>query len=493
MARREKPRVLRKDRTGANPVLVGALVLLAAVVVVYFGFTKDWPFSRGFEFQAVVKTSNSIRQNSPVRIAGVNVGKVKKIEGQDGTDNAVITMEINEDGLPIHKDARLKIRPRIFLEGNFFVDLQPGTPNAPTISDGDTIPVTQTATPVQIDQVLTSLQQDSRRSLQVTLQELGRSLTAEPDAAANADQSIYTQDKTAAQALNSSLIFAPDALRGTAVVNTALQGLNPSDLTGLVRGLARTGTELASTEEQLGGLVDNFNTTMAAFAGEQTSLRETVGELGPTVQNAYTSLGALNDALPNLRAFSLELVPGVNETQNTIDALTPWIEQMTPFVGEDELGGLVQDLQPSTASLAKVTSSSIPLLQQSDLLAKCFTKVILPTGDVKLEDGPFTTGKENYKEFWYTMVGLAGEGQNFDGNGQYVRFQTGGGPYRVTLKGGSLAQNGAPMYGNSVGQPLGTKPAWTQKKPPVVSSQPCYKQPIPDFDATPVGPSDGAG
>ena len=43
-------------------------------------------------------------------------------------------------GLPIHKDATLKIRPRIFLEGNFFVDLQPGTPSAPTIDDGDTIP-----------------------------------------------------------------------------------------------------------------------------------------------------------------------------------------------------------------------------------------------------------------------------------------------------------------------------------------------------------------
>src|SRR3712207_8711478 len=37
------------------------------------------------------------------------------------------------------------------------------------------------------------------------------------------------------------------------------------------------------------------------------------------------------------------------------------------------------------------------------------------------------TGVENYKEFWYTMVGLAGESQNFDGNGQYVRFQPGGG------------------------------------------------------------------
>ena len=83
-------------------------------------------------------------------------------------------MEINDKGLPIHKDATLKIRPRIFLEGNFFVDLPPGTPRAPTIGDGDTIPVTQTAAPVQLDQVLTALQSDTREDLQTLLDGLRR-------------------------------------------------------------------------------------------------------------------------------------------------------------------------------------------------------------------------------------------------------------------------------------------------------------------------------
>ena len=58
--------------------------------------------------------------------------------------------------------------------------------------------------------------------------------------------------------------------------------------------------------------------------------------------------------------------------------------------------------------------------------------MLLPTGDVVIQD-EFTTGVENYKEFFYTLVGLAGEGQNFDGNGMYVRFQTGGGSQTVSL------------------------------------------------------------
>ena len=69
-----------------------------------------------------------------------------------------VTMEIEDKALPLHEDAELKIRPRIFLEGNFFVDLQPGSPTAPELDDGGTIPMTQTAAPVQFGDLLAALQ-----------------------------------------------------------------------------------------------------------------------------------------------------------------------------------------------------------------------------------------------------------------------------------------------------------------------------------------------
>ena len=79
-----------------------------------------------------------------------------------------------------------------------------------------------------------------------------------------------------------------------------------------------------------------------------------------------------------------------------------------------------------------MTDSAIDLLPQTNLASRCARDVLLPTGDVVIQD-EFTTGVENYKEFFYTLVGLAGEGQNFDGNGMYVRFQTGGGTHTVSL------------------------------------------------------------
>jgi virulence factor Mce-like protein len=487
----DAPRVLRKDRTGADPFVVGALTLGVILVLCYFGFTKDNPAVSHFQFKAVFPTANSLSVDSAVRIAGVNIGHVVGVEGQEGTNNAVVTMEVKDSGLPIHKDATLKIRPRILLEGNFFVDVEPGTPGAPTISDGDTIPASQTSAPVQIDQLFTALQKDTRKSLQITLKELGAAFEDEPTAEQDADQPVYTKGKTAAQALNSAVTHGGPALRDAAIVQTALLGERRDDLTGLIRAVARIGEELGPRERQVEELLVNFNTTMAAFADESGSLEQAVAELGPTVRAAYEGLGELNDSLPAIREFSEALIPGVQQTQPTIDAVTPWIRQVKPFVSQSELGGLLDDLVPATASLALASSRGIPSIKSGDLLAKCARDVILPAGDRVMPDGNFSTGKPNYQEFWYAMVGLTGEGSSFDGNGHFVRAQAGGGVFPVTLKGAGV--DGGTLYGNALGKPLGTKPAWPSKAPAQKLDAACYKQPIPDFAATPTGPSDAAG
>ncbi len=111
-----------------------------------------------------------------MRIAGVDVGKVTSATREGNT--ALVAMEIEGKGLPIHSDATLKIRPRIFLEGNWWVELQPGSPSAPVVSSGHTIPVTQTSDPVQLDQVLDALNTDTRANLQTFLVEYGAALTA---------------------------------------------------------------------------------------------------------------------------------------------------------------------------------------------------------------------------------------------------------------------------------------------------------------------------
>ena len=493
MARDDVKRVPRKDRTGANPFTVGALVLIAAVLITYFGFSKHIPFTHGFRLNAVFESANSIRTNSPVRIAGVNVGKVTGVSHfEEGKQAALVTMRIDKKGLPIHKDATMKIRPRIFLEGNEFVDLSPGTPAAPTISDGDTLPMTQTAAPVQFDQILTALQSDTREDLQRLLEGYGTALTYQPTAADDVTQDRDVKGETAAQSLNDSIDDAPGALRNASIVNQAFLGLERHDLSGLVDNTGKVTKALARNEQSLKDFVTNFNTTMASLASRQSDLRQTIALLGPTLEHTNTALTHLDASFPNTRAFAKEILPGVRETPATIDAALPWIAQTRKLVGKAELGGLTKELKPTTVDLARLVDGTLTALPQADLVSQCVTHTILPTGDIKISDGQFTSNEENYKEFWYAMVGLAGESQNFDGNGHYIRFAVGGGSQTIsTGKYGGAA--GEQLYSHVNEAPLGTRPSYPGKRSPYNHTALCKDQKLADLNGAKTGPADGGG
>ena len=488
----KRKRVLRKDRHGMNPLTVGLLVLALCAIVVYAGFSKHVPFTHGFRVNAVFTNANNIRSNSPVRIAGVNIGKVKKVTAYKGGDGnmSLVTMEIDDAGLPIHKDATLKIRPRIFLEGNEFVDLAPGTPSAPTIDDGDTLPATQTAAPVQFDQILTALQSNTREDLKRLLEGYGTALTYAPTGADDVGQDPDVKGKTAAQSLNRSIDYAPGALKNVAIVNNALLGLQRHDLSGLVANTAKVTKALSANEQSLKDVVTNFNTTLGALAAQRSNLQQTIALLGPTLQHTDSALKNLNASFPNTRAFAKEILPGVKETPATIDAALPWIAQARKLVSPAELGGLTKELKPTTVDLAKLVEASLTALPQADLVAQCVTRTILPTGDIKIEDGQFTSNEENYKEFWYAMVGLAGESQNFDGNGHYVRFAVGGGDQTIST--GKYGGNtGSQLYGRVNDPPLGTRPAYPGKRSPYNSTARCKDQKLPDLNGAKTGGADG--
>ena len=89
----------------------------------------------------------------------------------------------------------------------------------------------------------------------------------------------------------------------------------------------------------------------------------------------------------------------MRETPATIDASFPWIAQTRKLVSPQELGGLVRELSPATADLARLTDRTIKLLPKTDLASKCVTHNILPTGDLVLND-EFKTGAPNYKDLF---------------------------------------------------------------------------------------------
>jgi phospholipid/cholesterol/gamma-HCH transport system substrate-binding protein len=483
----------RGQRTRISAPMAGGLFVVVVAVICFFVFTQANPFSHPYELKGTFANATNIRTRSPVRIAGVEVGKVTKIEPAGGDSTAAtITMELSDRALPIHKDAYMKIRPRIFLEGNFFVELSPGSPGTGNLKSGSTIGMAKTDSPVQIDQVLTTLQKGVRGNLQNLLKGYGAAIYGDPAPGEDDQADPSTKGERAAKSLNDSLDYSPDALRGTALVNQALLGAEPHDLSKLIAGFQRTSSKLATREESLKDLITNFNTTTAAFASESSNLRQTIALLPQVLDRTNPALDALNRSFPPTRAFAREILPGVRESAATIDASFPWIDQTRALVSPAELQGLVRDLRPAVSDLSSITDDTIELLPQVDLANRCFTKVVLPTGDKKIDDGFLSTGLENYKEFWQAAVGLSGEAQNMDGNGSYVRFQTGGGT--TTLSTGNVGTTqpggggtGPPLIGNFILQPIGSRPARPAAKPPYNRTKPCYQNDPPNLNGAKVG------
>ena len=492
----------RVYRKGHPPHRIrNALILIALVIAgTYLAWTKSIPFQSHFELHAVFKNAANIRKDSPVRIAGVNVGKVESVEsvcengltGNCNSDYSDVTFTVNDNGQPIHSDAQIEIRPRIFLEGNFFLDVRPGSPSAHSLSSGDTIPMTQTSTAVQLDQILTSLQAPDRANLQKLLAGYGTTLTHKPTAADDATQDPEVQGLTAAEAINKSFTYGQTAARDSAIVNEALQGTDPRDLSTLIASQARIFGALSSHESQLQGLISNFNTVTGALASESGNLQRTIKLLGPTLAIAEPSLRHTNATLPFLRTFALDLAKGIPELPATIAASQPWIDQTTALLGKDELGYIASQLRAAGPGAGKAAADGRGLFSQIGLLSGCVNNVLEPTGNVVLSDSGtgynFETGVPNFKEFGYATTGLAGESGNFDGNGPSLRFFSAGGVpgtdgptpnLRSPVPGGGF-QNEA-LWGGTTTPPIGTRPG-LGSKPPFRTDVACQNNQIPDLN-----------
>ncbi len=388
----------------------GLVVIALLVVGVYFAFTKSNPFANPYELRAVFRDVQNLKPGSPVRIAGVEVGRVSDVESAPAAAGAArVTMELGEEALPVHADARLRVRPRILLEGNFFVDLEPGTPAAARLGDGETVPVSQTATSVTLPDILDVLTSDVRSDLQALLFELGTEALA----------------GGGAQAFNRAIPSFRPAYRLTAITNEALLGVEPErDLRRVLRGQQRVAEALSENPRTLAELVTDLNVTAGAIAAQDRALAASVPALRDTLRVGYPALGALNRALPTLRAFSIEALPGVRSTTPTLRAALPWIAQARALVGPSELKGLSADLRLAVPSLVSLNRRLIPLLGQLRSLSSCTNQVLVPWAESEIPSlEPGNSGQLVREQINRSFVGLAGESRVHDANTPVFHIQ----------------------------------------------------------------------
>jgi phospholipid/cholesterol/gamma-HCH transport system substrate-binding protein len=332
-----------------------ALTLIAVGVASYVlghqrFYLPKWVPLVGSDFvnyKAQLPTAQSITpgQGQTVNVAGVPVGEISKVDLVNGV--AVVTMKIRRKYTPIYKNATILVRPKTGLN-DMILELAPGSKTAGTLPEKGEIPVSQTLPNVNLDEVLASLDGDTRDYLQLLLGGAGEGLAGQAD--------------TLAAGLKR---FAPTS-RDVAKITTLLAARH-GNIRRTIHNFTLLSKALAGKDEQLAQLVDSSNAVFKSFANQDTKVREALRELPPTLTATNTGLGkadklakTLGPTLSALRPGARALGPSLKQSQPFLKTTTPIIKnQLRPFARDAR--PTVKLLRPAASDLARIT----PALTQS--------------------------------------------------------------------------------------------------------------------------------
>jgi phospholipid/cholesterol/gamma-HCH transport system substrate-binding protein len=292
-----------------NPVLIGAVTLLVAIVAVFLAYNANngLPFVPRYSLHVNVRNASELSSGAEVHLGGALVGSVSSItpaRGPNGQPIAVLDLALNQNIEPLPADSVFTIR----LKGSIgvkYLDVTPGT-SSRTLHDGATVPIGQTAAAVDLDQVLSMFDAPTRAGVVAATAGYGEGLTG----------------------------------RG-AGINDAIGAFVP-----LVTDLSPVMRNLASRQTDLGGFfrgLESFTRAVAPVAQQQAALYT-------NLDTTFRSLATV--AVPFLQNWISQTPP----TLQTVISQSPTIR---PFV--TDTAGLFADLRPGFSTLPR----SAPVLAQA--------------------------------------------------------------------------------------------------------------------------------
>ena len=340
-------------------VAIFALLLLSVVVAGYiltkerlrFPFIESTPFTMNAEFSTAQAVTPG--QGQSVRVSGVQVGEIGGVKLENGV--AMVTLQINQKYKHlIHQNATALLRPRTGLK-DMFIELNPGTTASPAAKPGFTIPVSNTNPDINTDEILSSLDSDSRQYLQLLVNGAGDGLKGK---GGNELAGLLER-------------FEPTH-RDLARVNSAV-AVRGRDLQQLVNSLQRLNTALSTKQPQIVTLVNSSSRVFRAFASEDGNISRAVADLPATLNQTTATLGKVQTFAEELGPASKNLLPaaqalpaanqalisldgpGASTCQTGSPGSTCSIvrDQIRPFVRAAR--PVVRNLRPAAINLAKAT------------------------------------------------------------------------------------------------------------------------------------------
>ena len=380
---------------GRIAVAVGfALSCFALLLFLWVAFGGPVPLKpQSYRFTADFAEAITLSREADVRISGVSVGKVKDIELPEDGNAARAVIEIDPEYAPISSDARAILRQKTLL-GETYVEIAPGTQadlsgdteleeetasagstDLATVSGDDAVePLpegghlddAQVADQVQIDEIFNALDEETRSSFRIWMQNAGIAVDGRGQDLNDSFGNLGPFTEDASDVLG-TLRRQEQALRtivaSTGQVFSALTARD-QELAGAIVGSNRTFRALASRDEELAETFEILPTfeiesrlTLERLEDFARNAGPLFKDLRPVARDLSPTLRDLRRLAPNARSLFKNLDPlieaaidGFPALRGTLDELRPVLDQMDPFLAN--LNPVVRYLDYQSATLA---------------------------------------------------------------------------------------------------------------------------------------------
>jgi phospholipid/cholesterol/gamma-HCH transport system substrate-binding protein len=350
-------------------MVVFALSCFGLLLFLWLSFGGPIPLKpQGYRVQVAFPDAATLAAEADVRIAGVSVGKVRKLDIDPAGNRTLATIELDRQFAPLHTDAQAMLRQKTLL-GETYVELTPGH-SAKTVPEGGRLANGRVKDTVQLDEIFDALDPKTRAAFRTWQQQMAKG--------------IQGRGRDFNDALGTLPGFAADASDVLQVLDTQRGALQR-----LVKNTGVTFAALTENEHQLQTLITSSKRVFDATASRNDALAETVRifptfldeskatlarlqsfaidtdplvkDLRPVARDLKPTLADVHAMAPDLERFFRNLDPlitaskvGLPAARDTLDGLKPLLNSMHPFLGQ--LNPMLQYLEMSQAQVADFLS-----------------------------------------------------------------------------------------------------------------------------------------
>ncbi len=368
-------------------------------------------------------------QGQTVRVAGVEVGRIGKVEVEDGV--AVVGLEIEQEYKDlIRRDATALLRPKTALK-DMFVEVDPG--RGKPVPEGGRITVENTLPDVDPDEIYSALDADTRPYLKLLVSGAGKGLRGRGDDLREVFRRLEPIHRDLARVTRASA-----RRRGA--------------LKRLIHDYGLLMTELGRNPQDLRRLVTASRSVFDALANEESSISSAVAQLPGSLRASERALARVREFAPVLQSSLESLREPIRKLDETNEAVIPFLRETMPVI-RDEIRPFVRTARPWTNDLrlaARGTARATPDLRRSFReLNRFFNMGAFNPGGAEGIDGKSVSEQRQRQEgllYWLAWTAQNGTSlfSSADGQGPWRRVTICGVPASViaSLVQGVLAEVG---------------------------------------------------